>query len=161
MTRMILGLSVVVAGVALAQAPAVTKAPTFKPGTALSCPAGTKQMNGAGGTLAGCAKVVDGKPVFHGPVVRLYDSGKVEAVGQLQEGLRTGKWQMFTEAGALTSEIEFADDRFHGKRIEYGADGKVVLEENYVSGKRQGLQKTFVKGVATVIEFKDDRPVQK
>jgi hypothetical protein len=161
MNRMILMVSMAMATAAAAQTATVTKAPTFKPGTALACPAGTKQMNGAGSTLVGCAKVVDGKPVFHGPVVRLYDSGKVEAMGQLEEGLRTGKWQMFTEAGALTSEIEFSQDRFHGRRVEFGADGKPVLEENYVQGKRQGLQKMVVNGVATVTEFKDDRPVQK
>lgn len=159
MIRKLMTFSMVVAGVALAQAPAVVRAPEFKAGTALSCPTGTKQMNGAGGTLVACAKMVNGKPVFHGPAVSLYEPGKVEAVGQMENGLRTGKWQMFTQDGALTSEIEFLEDRYNGHRIEY-TNGKMVLDEVYVAGKREGAQKMFnAQGVATITEYRNDRPL--
>lgn len=158
MIRKLMTFSMVVAGVALAQVQ-VGQAPDFKPGAPLACPTGTKQMNGAGGTLAGCAKLVDGKPVFHGPVVRLYDNGKVEAVGQLQDGLRTGKWQLFTKDGALSAEIEFLNDTYNGRRVEY-SNGKVTLDEVYVAGKREGAQKKFnAQGVATVTEYRGDVPV--
>ncbi|PZR17446.1 MAG: hypothetical protein DI536_03745 [Archangium gephyra] len=162
MIRKLMTFSMVVAGVALAQAPGTTvRAPEYKQGAPLACPTGTRQMNGAGGTLAGCAKLVDGKPVFHGPVVRLYDDGKVEAVGQLQDGLRSGKWQMFTKDGALASEIEFLADSYNGHRIEY-SNGKVVLDELYVAGKREGVQKKFnAQGVATVTEYRGDHPVNR
>lgn len=160
MIRKLVMFSMTVAGVALAQAPSVVRAPEFKAGSPMACPTGSKQLNGAGGTLAGCAKLVDGKPVFHGPVVRLYDNGTVEAVGQLKDGLRTGKWQMFTKDGALTSEIEFLDDRYNGHRIEYGSNGKVLIDELYVAGKREGVQKKYDgQGLATLSEYRDDRLV--
>lgn len=163
MTRMILGLSMVVAGAALAQAPAAVvtaKAPVFKSAPQLACPAGTRQMTANAGTQVGCARTVKGVNVFTGPSIQRYDSGAVEAVGDLKDGLRTGKWQMFDEAGNLVAETEFLNDNFHGRRVHFDAQGNVTLEENWVNGKREGRQMQLVKGVAVVTNYSGDRPVQ-
>lgn len=106
--------------------------------------------------------VVLGLRVFHGPMIALYANGNVEAVGQNEEGLRSGKWVFFDETGRKTGETEFARGEYHGRRVEFLADGKLKFEENWVNGKRQGVQKQFdANGVATLTEYRDDRPVAK
>lgn len=154
MIRKLVMFSMTVAGVALA-APSAT-APAFTPG-AMTCTGGTHQVMANGGTMSGCAKMVNGKPVFTGPVVRLYDSGKVESLGQMENGQRTGKWVAYTKDGKLSAEIEFLADRLHGRRLEYNAAGQVVLDETWVNGKREGVQKMAdAKGVMVISEYRND-----
>ncbi|MCC6335994.1 MAG: hypothetical protein IT380_18640 [Myxococcales bacterium] len=157
-------LSITVASVALAQAVAVERAPLIKADHKLACPAGTRQVGGLKSNLqlVACMKLgVEGQRQFHGPMISLYASGKVEAVGQTEEGFRTGKWAFFDEQGVKTGETEFLKGDFNGRRVFFNADGSLKSEENWVKGMRQGQQKTFLNGVATVTEYKDDRPVQK
>ncbi|MFO0599139.1 MAG: hypothetical protein U0228_27770 [Myxococcaceae bacterium] len=153
------------AAVALAQAPALEKAPVIKPNHMLACPAGTKQVGGPKtnlGALACMKFAASGLRLFHGPMISFYGSGKVEAVGQSEEGFRTGKWSFFDEAGNKVGETEFLHGDYHGRRAEFTVDGKLKLEENWVNGKRQGPQKSFdAQGVPTVTEYRDDRPVTK
>lgn len=161
MVRKLVMFSMAVAGVAMAQAPATVRAPSFKPGAPMACAAGAKQTKGAGGSMYGCASIVDGKTVFNGSVVRLYDNGAVESVGQLKNGLREGKWQVFTKDGALTAEVEFSNDHLNGRRIEYAANGSVLVDENYVMGKREGVQKMArPDGTLVSSTFAADRKVQ-
>jgi len=155
-------LTVAVAAVAFAQAPAVEKAPAIRADHKLACPAGTKQVGGLKSNmqLFACMKLgAEGMRVFHGPMISLYASGKVEAVGQAEDGFRTGKWTFFNEQGVKTGETEFLKGDFNGRRAFFNADGSLKAEENWVKGMRQGPQTTFVNGVATVTEYKDDRPV--
>lgn len=163
MIRKLLTAQVLSATLALAQAPALERAPVIKPTSTLGCPAGTRQVGGPKTNLGAmaCMKFsTDGLRLFHGPMVSFYGSGKVEAVGQAEEGFRTGKWSFFDEAGNKRGETEFLKGNYHGRRAEYGADGKLTLEENWVNGKRQGPQRTFdAAGVPTVVEYRDDRPV--
>jgi hypothetical protein len=153
------------AAVALAQPTTLEKAPVLKPNQQLSCPAGTRQVGGlkSGMSALACMKIAaDGLRLFHGPMYSLYASGKVEAVGQNEEGFRTGKWSFFDEAGNKLGETEFLHGDYHGRRVEFTADGKLKFEEHWVNGKRQGVQKTFdAAGVATLTEYRDDRPVAK
>jgi hypothetical protein len=163
MKKMLMG-SMVLASIAFAQAP-LERAPTFKASSVLGCPAGTKQVGAPTGGMSAmvCMKfAANGLRVFHGPMVSFYNSGKVEAVGQMDEGMRTGKWVFFDETGRKTGETEFAHGEYHGRRVEFLADGKLKFEENWVNGKRQGVQKQFdANGVATLTEYRDDRPVAK
>lgn len=167
MIRKVLFAQVAVASLALAQAPAVAleKAPTVTAAMKLNCPSGTRQVGGPKtnlGALACMKFAADGLRLFHGPMYSLYASGKVEAVGQAEEGFRTGKWTFFDEAGNKVGETEFLKGDYHGRRVEFFPNGKLKFEENWVNGKRQGPQKTFdAAGVATVTEFRDDRPVAK
>lgn len=153
------------AAVALAQAPVLEKAPVIKPNHQLGCPAGTRQVGGAKTNMGAltCMKfATDGLRLFHGPMVSFYGSGKVEAVGQNEEGFRSGKWSFFDEAGNKVGETEFLKGDYHGRRVEFTVDGKMKFEEFWVNGKRQGPQKTFdANGVPTITEYRDDRPVAK
>lgn len=163
MIRKMLAAQLLVGAMAFAQAPVVEKAPLIKPNHMLACPAGTKQVGGPRTNLGAfaCMKfAADGLRLFHGPMISFYGSGKVEAVGQSEEGFRTGKWTFFDEAGNKVGETEFLKGDYHGRRAEFTPDGKMKFEENWVNGKRQGPQKTFdAQGVATITEYRDDRPV--
>jgi hypothetical protein len=166
MIRSFLFASVAVTSVALAQAPAaLDKAPIIKADHVLGCPAGTRQVGGLKSNLGAvaCLKAtVDGMRIFHGPMISLYASGKVEAVGQAEDGFRAGKWTFFDESGLKTGETEFAKGDYNGRRVEFFPTGQVKLEQTWVAGKRQGAQKAFTEaGVATVTEYRDDRPVAK
>lgn len=147
---------------AFAQVP-VEQAPVISQGHQLACPAGTHQVGGVRSSMAKltCTKTtVDGSRVFHGPMISFYASGRVEAVGQNTEGFRSGTWSFFDEAGHKVGETEFLRGEFHGRRVELGAEGRVLREEQWLNGKRQGLQKSFDgAGVATLTEYRDDRPV--
>lgn len=169
MIRKMLMAQFVVGAVAFAQqAPApvaaLERAPVIKVGHQLACPAGTKQVGGVNTNLGSvaCMKfATTGLRLFHGPMISFYGNGKVEAVGQSEEGFRTGKWTFFDQNGNKVGETEFLAGNYHGRRIEF-ANGKVVRDENWVNGKRQGPQTAFdAAGVATVTEYRDDRPVQK
>ncbi len=165
MMRKFVLFSMTMAGAAFAQAPSLEKAPTFKAGTVLGCPAGTKQVGAPTGGMAAmaCMKfAADGLRLFHGPMVSFYNNGKTEAVGQMEEGFRTGKWSFFDQAGNKLGETEFLKGEYHGRRVEFAANGKLKFEETWVNGKRQGPQKAFdANGVATITEYRDDRPVTK
>lgn len=171
MIRKVLFGHAVVASLAFAQAPApaavpsLTQAPTFTAASKLSCPAGTRQVGGPKANLGAlaCMKfATDGLRIFHGPMVSFYASGKVEAVGQMEEGFRTGKWTFFDEAGRMVGETEFLKGDYHGRRVELLPSGQLKLEEHWVNGKRQGPQKAIdAQGVMTVTEYRDDRPVAK
>ncbi len=164
MTRKMLIAQILVAGFAFAQAPTLMKAPIIKAGHMLACPAGTKQVGGVNTNLGSvaCMKfATTGLRLFHGPMISFYASGKVEAIGQAEEGFRSGKWSFFDEAGNLAGETEFLHGDYHGRRVEY-SNGKITIDENWVNGKRQGPQKRFdAAGVVTVTEYRDDRPVTK
>lgn len=165
MIRKMLTAQFLLGAVAFAQAPALEKAPLIKPNHTLACPAGTKQVGGPRTNLGaiGCMKfATTGLRLFHGPMISFYGSGKVEAVGQSEEGFRTGKWTFFDEAGNKAGETDFLKGDYHGRRVEFLPDGKLKFEENWVNGKRQGPQKNFdAAGLATITEYRDDRPVVK
>lgn len=165
MIRKMMIVQFAVASIALAQAPALERAPVIKPNHQLSCPTGTRQVGGvkSGMSALACMKFAgDGLRLFHGPMISLYVNGKVEAVGQNDEGFRSGKWTFFDEAGNKVGETEFLKGDYHGRRVEFRLDGTLKFEEMWVNGKRQGPQKAFdAQGVATITEYRDDRPVQK
>lgn len=132
MTSAILTL-VVLAG---APAPLITK------DHKLACPAGTTQFGGPqtkAAMLACTEGSREGMRVYHGPVIKFYPSGKVEAVGQSDHGMRSGKWAFYDEAGVLVGETEFKNGDFDGRRVFFTPDGKVKSEERWVAGVQQGL----------------------
>jgi hypothetical protein len=165
MIKKMIAVQAAVAALAFAQAPALTKAPIVKAGHQVGCPAGTKQVGGVGSNMSAiaCMKFsADGVRSFHGPFVSLYKTNKVEAVGQTEEGLRSGKWTFFNETGAKVGETEFSKGDYSGRRIGYFDNGTLKFDEMWVNGKRQGAQKAFdAAGKMTVTEFVDDRPVTK
>lgn len=165
MIRKMMMLQVAVAGLALAQAHALERAPAISTGYKLACPAGSRQIGGPKTDLGAyaCLKgTADGMRIFQGPMVSFDNAGRVVALGQMEENYRTGTWKFFDETGKLIGTTGFLKGEYHGLRVEYQADGKLKFEESWINGKRQGWQKAFdAAGVATITEYRDDRPTGK
>lgn len=138
-------------------------APTPGQKLVLSCPSGTKQMGGVDTALEAtlCGKVdKKGNRIFHGPYVVQYANGQLRAKGQYVDNFRSGLWTFYDESGVMTGQTEFVRGDYHGMRVEFFPNGQKKLEENWVAGKRQGPVKSWdAKGQATVVEYKDDKPV--
>ncbi len=138
------------------------KAPVLQSTFKLACPAGTSQVGGVKTNMSmmACFKIgPEGTRVFHGPMITLYASGKVEAVGTNENGLRSGKWSFFDENGNKTGDTEFRGSNYHGRRMTFFANGQPKTEEFWVEGKRQGPQKSWSEaGAVTVVNYLDDRP---
>ena len=117
-------------------------APVITKDTRLACPQGTVQFGGPQSKQAvlTCTEGhIEGLRAYHGPYVSFYASGKVEAVGQTEHGMRSGKWSFYDEAGVLVGETEFKNGDFDGRRVFYFPDGRVKSEERWVAGIQQGL----------------------
>lgn len=166
MIRKLVALQSVIGAAALAQtAPASEQAPAISSNYKLQCPTGTHQIGGvdSGLELIACMKDSnDDSRVFQGPMVSLWPSGKVEAVGQVVDGLRSGRWTFYDQSGLKTGETDFLGGDYHGRRVQYYPGGALKFEENWVQGRRQGVQKSWsASGKLAVAEFKDDRPTSK
>ncbi len=165
MIRKMMMMQFAVAGLALAQAPALEKAPAIGTAYKLACPAGTKQIGGPRsdfGAYACLKGTADGMRIMQGPMVSFDNAGRVVSMGQMEESFRTGTWRFFDAQGRLTGTTSFLKGEYNGLRVEYQADGKLKFEELWVNGKRQGPQKAFdTAGLVTVTEYRDDRPLAK
>ncbi len=130
----------------------------------LACPADTKQVGGRKSSLMAsvCVKTGrDGSRVFHGPYVAYWNSGVKQAEGQFDNGWRAGAWSFFDEKGVKTGDVGFNQGDYDGVRVEFHDNGQKKLVENYVKGRRQGMQTMYdVSGkVLSTTNFVDDRPV--
>jgi hypothetical protein len=150
---------------AFAQQGTTVKPQPVVPGAepSLACPTGTKQSGGKDTVFEAtfCTKAGRlGEPLMHGPYLGLYKSGQKRVEGAYLEGKRTGLWIAYDEKGGKLEELTFDNDLWNGKRTQWIAGSK-ILEENWVAGKRQGIQKEWLKGKEVATEFKDDAPVKK
>ena len=165
MLRKMMMMQFAVAGLALAQAPTLERAPAISTGYKMACPAGARQIGGPTsdfGAYACLKGTADGMRIMHGPMVSFDNAGRVVAIGQMDENFRTGTWKFFDASGKLIGTTSFVKGEYSGLRVEYQADGKLKFEENWINGKRQGPQKAFdAAGLVTVTEYRDDRPVAK
>ena len=87
--------------------------------------------------------------------------GKRVVVTGSASGIGRGVTRRMLDEGATVAGM---DVNAEGLRQwdQAAAGGKIKFEENWVMGKRQGVQKSFDgNGVATLTEYRDDRPVQK
>jgi hypothetical protein len=163
--KMILSFAVAAPLAAVAQ-PAVSPKPQpVLPGAepALACPEGTRQSGGKDTVFEAtfCTKAGRlGEPLMHGPYLGLYKSGKKRVEGAYLEGKRTGLWIAYDEQGGKLEELTFKNDLWDGKRTQW-IKGQKILEENWVDGKRQGVQKEWLNGKEVATEFRDDAPVKK
>jgi hypothetical protein len=106
----------------------------------LACPKGTVQVGGPHSPQQRltCARSnADGSFTYVGPYYSFYKGGAVEAVGQVEDGLRSGKWVFYDEKGALVGDTEFKRGDFHGRRVFYHPDGSVMSVALYVEGRLQ------------------------
>ena len=162
--KMILSVAVAAPLAAFAQVGTTPKPqPVLSGEQALACPTGTRQSGGKDTVFEAtfCTKAGRlGEPLMHGPYLGLYKSGKKRVEGAYIEGNRTGVWIAYDEQGGKLEELTFDNDLWNGKRTQWIA-GTKILEENWVAGKRQGIQKEWLKGKEIATEFKDDAPVKK
>lgn len=117
----------------------------------LNCPAGTRQAGGPNTPLEAtlCMKSgTDGSRIFHGPFVAQWTNGQKQAVGQYEEGWRSGHWTFYDANGVKTGDTDFIHGDFHGKRIQYWANGKVMMEEQYDHGRQLSVKTFDQNGVA-------------
>lgn len=150
------------AGIAGAQETRAPSRTTFVQPPVLNCPAGSVQKGGFNTPLEASVCIKKGTTLtFHGSYVQQWANGRSRAVGQYEDGFRTGHWQFFREDGSKEAEIDFARGDYNGKRIQFHANGQVKSEETWVKGKRQGLVREFdAKGNAvSAKEYRDDRAV--
>jgi hypothetical protein len=118
----------------------ISAAPIVGKDFKLSCPVGSKQVGGPHSAMLAltCARTgADGNPMFVGPYYSFFKSGAIEAVGQLEDGFRSGKWSFYDEKGVLVGDTEFKRGDFHGRRVFYRPDGSIQAAEVYVDGRRQ------------------------
>ncbi|RKH64631.1 hypothetical protein D7X96_25370 [Corallococcus interemptor] len=109
----------------------------------LTCPAGTKQ---AGSKEEGlfCRKLSDSSGrMAEGPYRSFHANGKKAAVGQLLNGLQTGTWYFYDEAGNQYGKTEFRESNYHGTRVLYFANGNPHFIEQYQNGLKDGVVQEF------------------
>lgn len=107
--------------------------------TQLTCPAGTKQAGSQEDGLF-CRKLADSSGrVAEGPYRSFHANGKKAAVGQFSNGLQTGTWYFYDEAGIQYGKTEFREGNYHGTRTLYFASGKPHFIEQYQNGLKDGV----------------------
>lgn len=122
----------------------------------LACPPGTQQVNTPAAVYCSIGGQ-RGPGKLNGPAIQLHANGVKAADGQYINGNREGRWVFFDDSGRKIGEIGFQKDDYHGRRAIFATDGKLLSEENWVEGKRQGpAMKYDPSGKATVTQFKDD-----
>ncbi|RKG98857.1 toxin-antitoxin system YwqK family antitoxin [Corallococcus carmarthensis] len=108
--------------------------------TQLVCPEGTKQSGSKeDGLFCRKPELAGGSFVAHGPYRSFHANGKKAAVGQYLNGLKTGTWFFFDEAGNEYDKIEFRESNYHGTRTLSFASGKPHLIEHYQNGLKDGV----------------------
>ena len=65
-------------------------------------------------------------------------SGKVEQKGKYQSGQAQGKWQWYYEGGQLHREELYRKGREDGASVEYDEQGVVIIQGEYIDGRREG-----------------------
>ena len=89
------------------------------------------------GTGFALSKGVTGEQVFH------YESGEVQARGQLVDGLEDGEWSFFHENGELQAVATFAAGVENGPWEWYYESGTVMRQGTYKNGLYDGSWLSF------------------
>jgi len=97
----------------------------------------------------------------HGPYAAFHANGVKATDGQYANGVRVGLWTYFNEKGEKVGETQFSGDNYHGKRVEYFANGKPRLVEEYVNGRHEGSVQEYSQDGKLVRQamYHDDRVV--
>lgn len=125
------------------------------------CPAGSKDSGYKPGNIVRWCEVMrDGRPIYHGPLLRwhrngqlasreFYDhgngtgkweawheSGKPSSAGRMEKGARIGLWKFWHDEGWLKTEIVYGPARYSWK--EFFSDGKRHYAGEVIRGQKIG-----------------------
>ena len=73
---------------------------------------------------------------LHGESFSYYRSGNLMWKGSYENGLMSGKWQRWDDAGNLIMELHYDQDTLNGPFITMYPDGKIKEKGNYSQNKR-------------------------
>lgn len=85
-----------------------------------------------------------------------YASGKKQSEGFLENGKPNKYWKNYYENGLLKSEGNRKNFELDSVWKFYSDSGKIILEINYLAGKKNGIRKTYLKNETIEEMFVDD-----
>ena len=96
----------------------------------------------------------DGDRPFTGKLELIYESGKLEKEGMIENGLQEGEWREYYENGELKSFQNMKNGKREGTYFEYYENGNQMLEIDYKQDKMDGLFKRYHENGHIEIEGK-------
>ena len=142
MIRKMIAVQLFVVAGAFAQSATLEKAPVLQPGAVGQCAAGSTWA-GSAGLQQGFVGCVDSQGKMHGNTTFVYADGKVQDVGVMNHGARTGLWKHFDRQGNKIGETRFVNDSFDGTRVTFHINGQVRSVDNWSRGQRVGERQYF------------------
>jgi len=85
-----------------------------------------------------------------------YPSGKKQSEGFLEQGRPNGYWKNYYENGFIKSEGNRNKFELDSLWKFYSDSGNIVLEINYIAGKKNGIRKTYLKDETIEETFEND-----
>ena len=96
----------------------------------------------------------DGDGPFTEKIELIYESGKLEKEGMIENGLQEGEWREYYENGELKSFQNMKNGKREGTYFEYYENGNKMLEIDYKQDKMDGLFKRYHENGYIEIEGK-------
>lgn len=81
-----------------------------------------------------------------------YPEGGLQAEGPYVDGVREGEWTFYYPDGSVAQRGSYREGAFHGTWVWYYPDGKTHREEVYRFGKEDGMCKEFSPEGAVLVE---------
>ena len=109
------------------------------------------------GTMTVEGYYVDGK--LDGEIKKWYDNGQVFQEGQYVDGMMDGSWYIFYPSGAMAGKAEY--DKGKGKQIGYDESGYKCLEVQYLDNKKHGKEIHYnpIGEIVEIIEYENGEVV--
>ena len=92
----------------------------------------------------------NGEPV--GKFIYYHPNGKTKNISYFTPNSPIVNTTMYYENGSILAEGNYYNKEKDGKWLFYNIAGKVILEENFVKGKKQGISKVFDKEGTVLLE---------
>jgi uncharacterized protein len=77
-------------------------------------------------------------------ITEYYPNGRRSAIGEYENGERSGDWKFYSENGGWTTvKARYRRDELSGSYTEFFPNGKEELEVDYYRGREDGYKKTY------------------
>ncbi len=91
--------------------------------------------------------------LINGEAVFLGTEGELLSKGLYKEGLKTGKWNGYSDHGVLLQEENYLEGKLHGRYQHVG-----VVDGEYINGKKEGEWRYYKNGyLAQLQNYKDGK----